>query len=191
MSNEIWCCHVNKQADANATCSPHTYKVCYVCVCVCIHSQGWQRTDVVATVAVAVVAVVVVSAYRKWRKWNKSRLIKPQKEQGKPQHGSCHGNRAYACEWVCVCVLYMCVVWVFVSCVWVRLGYVSVRQSKVDSCCQLNHRQPPHTLPPKPYLLTLTYTLAHPHTHTHTYSLTLDYLCIDKYLSTRQVELNF
>lgn len=36
MSNEIWCCHVNKQADANATCSPHTYKVCYVCVCVCV-----------------------------------------------------------------------------------------------------------------------------------------------------------
>lgn len=35
MSNEIWCCHVNKQADANATCSAHTHTL-ILCVCVCV-----------------------------------------------------------------------------------------------------------------------------------------------------------
>jgi len=50
----------------------------------------------------------------------------------------------------------------------VRLGYVSERQSKVDSCCQLNHRQDTQIH---------THTFTHTHRHTQiTYALTNTYL---------------
>lgn len=155
----------------------HTNKVCYewLCVCVCVFTVKGDNAQTSSQSPSSSLAHIE----NEGNEINQDSLNRRRSRENRNTAAATVIAHKRVCR--CVFVWGVCVSWVCVSCVRVRLGYVSARQSKVDSCCQLNHRQPPHTLT----------SLAHSYTFPHTHSRTLDYLCIDKYLSARQVELNF
>lgn len=115
MSNEIWCCHVNKQADANATCSSHTY---YVCVCVCVFTVKGDNAQTSSQPSLSPSSPSPSSLAHIENEGNEINQDSLNRRRSRENHNTAAATViAHMRGWVCVCAVCVCGVGVCQLCV--------------------------------------------------------------------------